>query len=65
MTELAYNSFVNRSTSINPFEIVIGYHFWKQIDIVELPAESRPNEFAQWLVAYACSTWRYLKKINW
>ena len=33
MAEFAYNSLVNRSTGLSPFEIVTGYRLKKPIDL--------------------------------
>jgi len=34
MAEFAYNGYVNRSTSLNPFEIVIGFKPKQPIDLI-------------------------------
>ena len=47
MAEFAYNSSVNQSTDISPFEIVTGLLPRKPIDLVPLPIEARPNVEAE------------------
>ena len=47
MVEFAYNSLVNWSTGINPFEIVIGLLPRKPIDLVPLPIEACPSVEAE------------------
>ena len=44
--EFAYNSSVNRSTGMSPFEIVHGYKPMKPLDLVPLPTHTRVSESA-------------------
>lgn len=52
MTELIYNSSVNRTTQHNPFEIVIGMLPRKRINLVPLPTKARPSAEAEDFAKY-------------
>ena len=45
--EFAYNSSVNRSIGMSPFEVVHGYQPRKSIDLIPLPIHTRIFEFAE------------------
>lgn len=44
--EFAYNSSVNRTTGMSPFEIVIGYRPRAPIDLIPMLATHRPSKSA-------------------
>ncbi|KAK8942512.1 hypothetical protein KSP39_PZI008912 [Platanthera zijinensis] len=46
IAEFAYNSFVNRSTGMSPFQIITGYDPIKPIDLIDLPSTYRTSIFA-------------------
>lgn len=46
VSELAYNSSVNRTTIMSPFEIVISYKLRAPIDLILMLATHRPSKSA-------------------
>ena len=45
--KFAYNSFVNRTIGMSPFEVVYGHHPRKLIDLIRVPLHTRTSETAK------------------
>ena len=45
--EFAYNSSVNRTIGMSPFEVVYGYHPKKLVDLILVPLHTRTSKSAE------------------
>lgn len=51
-SKFAYNSSVNRTTDMSPFEIVTGYRLMAPIELIPMSASHHPSESAFAFVSY-------------